>query len=77
MKIFHSNNVVLSLIASELKLVLILHSINSKIISDEIKGKPRALFCCNDSRLPKKIDHIIVRFLAKFASITCDSFNGR
>ena len=45
MKIFHSHNVVLSLIASELKLVLILHSINSKIISDEIKGKPRALFC--------------------------------
>lgn len=45
MKIFHSNNVVLSLIASELKLVLILHSINSKIISDEIKGKPRALLC--------------------------------
>ena len=38
MKIFHSNNVVLSLIASELKLVLILHSINSKIISYEIKG---------------------------------------
>ena len=54
MKIFHSNNVVLSLIASELKLVLILHSINSKIISYEIKGKPRALFCCNEARLPKK-----------------------
>ena len=52
-------------------------ALNSKIISYEIKGKPRALFCCNDSRLPKKIDHIIVRFLAKFASITCDSFNGR
>lgn len=75
MKIFHSNNVVLSLIASELKLVLILHSI-PKLFHMKSRGSLVHYFV-ETKRDCQKIDHVIVRFLAKCASITCDSFNGR
>ena len=76
MKKIQSNSVVLSLIAFELKLVLILHEMNFKIIIRK-QGQASCFILLEQNETTQNIDHIIVRSLARCASISRDSFNGR